>query len=189
MPEWTALAELGEPARQLAASASGAQSFAESLVRAEHHEDAVRFLAYVLPARQGVLWAWSCAKAVTPANAPAPVFESLAATEQWIAQPTDEHRRTAMSAAQKAEVGTPAGAAGLAAFLSGETLAAAGMPLVPPAPFLASKAVAASIMLSAVSSEPENAPMKYRSFLLRGFELAQRTQLWESITNSNGKER
>ena len=187
--EWTAVAGLGEPARQLAASASAAHSFAESLVRHEHHEDAVRFLAHVLPARQAVLWAWSCAKTVTPGNAGAPVFECLAATEQWIAQPTDEHRRTAMSAAQKAEVGTPAGAAGLAAFLSGDTVAAAGMPVGPPAPFLASKAAAASIMLSAVSAEPDKAPAKYRSFLLRGFELAQRTQLWESITSSDGKER
>jgi hypothetical protein len=179
LSEWIAIAGLSGDARQTAAGATDARSLAEKLSRA-HPEDAVRFLAHLLPNREGVLWAWSCAKSAAPGDASALLRASLAATEKWIAQPNDENRRAAMSAAQEAEVGTPAGAAGLAAFLSGESLAPPGAHPVLPAEHLASKAVAASIMLSAVSSEPEKAPAKYREFLMRGFELAQRTHLWES---------
>lgn len=179
MAEWAANAGLSDEAQKLAATASDARSLAETLSRA-HPEDAVRFLAHLFPNRQGVLWAWSCAKTATPADAPAAFRTSLAATEKWIEQPADENRRAALSAAQEALVGTPAGAAGLAAFLSGESLAPSGAKPVPPAEHLASKAVSASIMLSAISHEPEKAQAKYRDFLMRGFELAQRTHLWES---------
>ena len=48
---------------------------------------------------------------------------SLDATEKWIAQPTEENRRAAMSAAEAADVGTAAGCAGVAAFFSGGSLA------------------------------------------------------------------
>ena len=185
--EWAVVASLSGDARQVAADVSDARSFAEKLSRT-HHEDAVRFLAHLLPNRESVLWAWSCAKSILPANASPALRASLATTEKWIAQPSDEHRRAAMSAAQEAQVGTPVGAAGLAAFLSGESLAPAGANPITPAEHLACKAVAASIMLSAVSSEPEKAPAKYRDFLMRGFELAQRIQLWESTAALIGTE-
>src|SRR5581483_10538111 len=113
--EWAAIAGLSEDARRLASDASDARSFAETLAHAQR-EDSVRFLAHLLPNREAVLWAWSCAKSITPADASPALRASLAATEKWIAQPNDEHRRAAMTAAQQAQVGTPAGAAGLAAF-------------------------------------------------------------------------
>src|SRR5262245_54813488 len=141
--EWAAIAELGDEARQLAASASDPRSFADTLAREGHGTDAIRLLAHLLPGREGVLWAWSCAKAGAPDNPPAAWSRSLAATEKWIAQPSDENRRAAMVAAQEAEVGTAAGAAGLAAFLSGDSLAPANAQPVPPAEFLAAKAIAA----------------------------------------------
>jgi hypothetical protein len=180
--EWAAIAELADDARQLAASASDPRSFAETLSRGTYHVDSVRLLAHLLPKREAVLWAWSCAKSSVPANPPAALARSLAATEKWIGQPNDENRRAAMAAAQEAELGTPAGAAGLAAFLSGNSLAPVGAQPVPPAEFLAAKAVAASIMLAAVASEPEKAAAKFGDFLVRGFEVAQRIQLWERIT-------
>jgi hypothetical protein len=87
-----------------------------------------------------------------------------------------------MAAAQEADPATPAGAAGLAAFLSGGSLAPPGAPRVPPAESLAAKAVAASVMLSAISFEPEKAGAKYSEFLFRGFEVAQRILLWERLS-------
>ena len=187
--EWAALAGLEEEARQLAPQASDPRSFASTLASGGRQIDAVRLLAHLLPGREAVLWAWSCAKSCAPANLPALLSASLRATEQWIAQPDDEHRRAAMAAAQEAEVGTPAGAAGLAAFLCGDSLAPAGAQPVAPAEFLSAKAVAASIMLSAVATEPEKAHAKYSDFLLRGFELAQRIQLWERIAGQPGSEK
>ena len=178
--EWAVLAEVGEAGRQLAGPGIDVRTFAESLVRAGHHVDAVRLMAHLLPRREGVLWAWACAKKsgipVTP-----PAASSLAATEKWIAEPSDENRRAAMDAAQKAGTATPEGAAGLAAFLSGGSLAPPGAPAVAPAEPLAAKAVAASVMLSAISLEPEKSGTKYSEFLMRGFEVAQRIHLWERL--------
>jgi hypothetical protein len=186
--EWAKVAKLGDDARQLAGSAPDARSLVEALAGDGHPEDAVRLLAHLLPRREAVLWAWSCARRSAPADADPALTACLGATEKWIAQPTDDHRRAAMTAAQDARVGTPAGAAGLAAFLTGESLAPAGYPAVPPAEFLAAQAVAASVMLSAVSGAPRDTQAKYRDYLVRGFELAQRIQLWERISAPSGKE-
>jgi hypothetical protein len=185
--EWAVVAEVGEEARELAAPAADARSFAESLVRAGHHVDAVRLLAHLLPRRESVLWAWACAKKSGLPATP-PTAASLAATEKWIAQPNDENRRAAMAAAQEADTATPAGAAGLAAFLSGGSLAPPPAPAVPPAEWLAAKAVAASVMLSAISVEPEKAGAKYSEFLMMGFEVAQRIHLWERLSAPEGTE-
>src|SRR3954470_7287571 len=184
--EWAEIAELDADARQLAGPASDARSLAETLARG-HAVDAIRLLAHLLPKREAVLWAWSCAKRAATADCP-PVSASLAATEKWIAQPPDESRRAAMAAAQDAQVGSPAGAAGLAAFLSGDTLAPAGAHTVPPPEFLAAKAVAASVMLAAVANEPQNAETRYHESLVRGFELAQRIHLWERLSAPPQKE-
>jgi hypothetical protein len=186
--EWAKVAKLGDDARQLAGSAPDARSLVEALAGDGHPEDAVRLLAHLLPRREAVLWAWSCAKRSALPDAAPSLATCLGATEKWIAQPTDDHRRAAMTAAQDAKVGTPAGAAGLAAFLTGESLAPAAYPPAPPAEFLAAQAVAASVMLSAVSGAPQDTPAKYKDYLVRGFELAQRIQLWERISSPSGKE-
>jgi hypothetical protein len=184
--EWAAAAELGNGALELAAPAAGVRSFAEALSRAGHRVDAIRLLAHLLPEREAVLWAWVCAKKAAPPAAPPALSASLAATEKWIAQPADDNRRAAMAAAQEAGTATPAGAAGLAAFLSGTSLSPAGAQPVPPPAHLAAKAVAASIILSAISAEPEKAAAKYSDFLARGFEVAQRIQLWERFSGQEG---
>jgi hypothetical protein len=123
--EWAAIAELGDAACKLAAHAPDARALAEALA-AGHQVGAVRLLAHLLPQREAVLWAWACAKRSAPTSAAPAITASLGATEKWIAQPTDEHRRAAMAAAQEAQVATAAGAAGLAAFLSGGSLAPHG---------------------------------------------------------------
>jgi hypothetical protein len=172
LAQWMAIAELPEDARRLADPTAEPRVAIDTLANAGRPADAVRLLAHLLPTREAVLWAWSCAKrSASPAHT-----DSLAATERWIGRPTDENRRAAMSAAENAQLGTAAGAAGLAAFLSGDSLAPAGAPPVPPPDFLAAKAVTASILLSAVA---DPAPAKYRESLVRGLELAQRIHLWE----------
>jgi hypothetical protein len=186
--EWAAIAELSGEACEIAAPAANPHAFAEALAREARHADAVRLLAHLLPNREAVLWAWSCAKGSTSADPPPRFTASLHATEKWIAQPNDDNRRTAMAAAQEAGLGTPAGAAGLAAFLSGASIAPAGAHPVPPAEFQASKAVAAAVMLSAVAAQPEKAPTKYSDFVMRGFEVASRIHLWERITGPSGKD-
>src|ERR1019366_1277634 len=104
---------------------------------------------------------------------------ALDATERWIAQPNDDNRRLAMAAAEKAELGTAAGCAGLATFFSGGSLAPPNAPAVPPGEFLTAKAVSGAVIFAAVAKEPEKAPEKFRAFIAQGLEVTQRIKLWD----------
>ena len=143
------------------------------------YPDAVRFIAHALPKREAVWWAWVCARRAAGENPPPKIKAALDATEKWIAQPNEDNRRLAMAAAQKAELGTAAGCAGLAAFFSGGSLAPPDAPPVPPGEFLAAKAVSGAVIFAAVAKEPEKAPEKFRSFVAQGVEVTNRVKLWE----------
>lgn len=178
LAELCEIAELEDEAKALAAAQQDPRAFIAALVEQERYADAVRLLAHALPTREAVWWAWFCAKRVTGEGPPAPARAALEATERWIAQPTEEHRRPAMELAQRAEIGTPAGCAALAVFFSGGSVAPPDAPPVPPAPYSASKAIAGSVILAAVSKEPEKAPEKFATFIERGMQVADRIQLW-----------
>lgn len=174
-------AELGDEALQLLRSddvRGGPREFLSILTKREMFPEAVRFLAFSLPKRECVWWAWVCARKASGAKPEPPVKTALEATERWIIQPTDDHRRAAMESAQAADVGTPAGCAALAAFFTGGSLAPPNVPPVPPGEFMTAKAVTGSIMLSAVIVEPERAAEKFREFLALGLEVAERITLW-----------
>src|SRR5690349_11369158 len=148
-------AELESPALELVDPARGPREFLAALAEADQHVDAIKFLAHLLPPREAVWWAWMCARGAAGEGASAEVREALAATERWISQPTDAHRRAAMVAGEAAGLDTPAGCAALAAFLSGGSLAPPDLPEVPPPHFGTARAVFGSMVLAAVSTEPE----------------------------------
>jgi hypothetical protein len=141
--------------------------------------DAVRFLAHALPKREAVWWGWMCARRAHGDNAPPKIKTCLAATEKWIAQPTDENRREAMEAAEIADFGTPAGCAGLGAFFSGDSLAPPGAPAVPPGEYLTAKAISGAVIFAAMGGEPEEAPEKFRTFIGQAIDVSKRIKLWE----------
>ena len=105
------VAALGDAARALLREHQAPQEYLSQLMEKGHFEDAVRFLAHALPKREAVWWAWVCARRAADAEPPPKVKASLDATEKWIAQPNDENRRAAMSAAEAADVATAAGCA------------------------------------------------------------------------------
>src|SRR5262249_37155463 len=130
--------------------------------------------AHALPRRDAVRWAHHCAKQVCGPAPPAGTVAALQAAEKWLAEPTENHRRQAMAAAEKAGYGTPAGSAALAAFWSEGSIAPAHVNPVAPAAHLCGVAAAGAVLLAAVASEPEKSPEKFRAFLARGIELANR---------------
>lgn len=151
------------------------------LLERKLHPDAVRFMAHSLPKREAVWWAWMCARRAAGDKAAPAIRASLEATEKWIAHPTDENRRAAMAAAEKADFGTAAGCAGLAAFFSGGSMAPPEAHPVPPGERLTGRMVAVAIMCSAVS-QPEIAPEKYEQFVAQALDVANRIKLWEITT-------
>jgi hypothetical protein len=177
-----AAAELGDEAIALVSPDLKPRAFLDLLMDKEQFPDAVRFLAHCLPKREAVWWSWVCARRFCGPE-PAPKFKTaLDATEKWIAQPNDDNRRVAMKAAEFAGLGTPAGCAGLAAFMSGTSLAPPDLPAVPPGEHLTAKAVAGAVVLAAVSKEPELAGEKFRAFLGQGLDVVGRIKLpgWET---------
>lgn len=173
-------AELSEPARELlrSASISSPGELVQALSGRELHEDAVRLIAHSLPKREAVWWAWVCARRAAGEHPPEEIAASLAATERWIAHPDDANRRTAMEAAEQADLGTPAGCAGLAAFFSGGSIAPPDAPAIPPDEQTFARAVAGSVVLAAVASEPERAAEKFAAFVRQGLDVALRVGVW-----------
>jgi hypothetical protein len=173
------VAELGEEAMALLRPDMHPLDFVALLMEKALYPDAVRFIAHALPKREAVWWGWVCARRAAGDNPQPKVKASLDATEKWIAQPSEDNRRSAMATAQKAELSTAAGCAGLAAFFSGGSLAPPEAPPVPPGEFLAAKAVCGAVIFAAVAKEPEKAPEKFKSFVAQGVEVTNRVKVWE----------
>jgi len=170
--------ELSEEALALYAEHHEPDTYAKALIQHNQHMDTIRLLAHALPRREAVWWAWSCASKVA-GEEPAEVIQAaLNATRDWVADPTDEHSRNAMEKAEQADMGTPAGCAALAAFLSGDSLAPPEIDPVEPSEFVGAKAVAGSIILAAVSQEPEKAEEKYVEFIEEGLGVADKVNLF-----------
>ncbi|MDQ2667567.1 MAG: hypothetical protein M3Z05_16345 [Gemmatimonadota bacterium] len=177
--ELCAVADLGGDATALLAGGVPApRVFVAQLLERDLHADAIRFIAHALPRREAVWWAWVCARKVAGDEPVPAVKAALDATERWIVQPTDEHRRQALHFGEAADFGTPAGCAALAAFMSAGSLAPPHAPPVPPDEFMTAKAVAGSVTLAAVTTEPERAKEKFNEFVKVGLEVADRTRLW-----------
>ena len=176
----SAAAELGEPAMALVRPEMHPREFVALMMENKLYPDAVRFLAHALPKREAVWWGWVCAKRAAGDAPPPPIKIVLAATERWIAQPTDENRRAAMAAAQQAGLDSAAGCAGLAAFFSGPSLAPPELPPVPPGEYLTAKAVSGAVIFAAVGKEPEKAPERFGTFVAQGLDVTRRINLWEA---------
>jgi hypothetical protein len=130
--------------------------------------DAIQFIAHALPKRQAVWWATKCVRQTSETPTPE-AAAALAATEKWIAEPTEEHRKGAMEAGNKADLGTPAGCTGLAAFYS------SGMGIDPKAEFMTAKATAAAVLMAGVAGPPEKIQAHFKDFVAKGMELVNRT--------------
>jgi uncharacterized protein DUF6931 len=173
-----AVADLGDEARTLLDGAPAPKDFLARLVARALHADAVRFLAHALPRRECVWWAWVCARKAAGDAPPQAIKNALDATERWIVQPSEEHRRQALVFGEAADFGTPAGCAALAAFMTSGSLAPPDAPVVPPGEFLTAKAVSGSVTLAAVAGDPDHAVEKFNDFVNLGIEVAERTKLW-----------
>lgn len=174
----SAVAELSDKALALLKPDYHPREYVRLLADNKLFPDAVRFLAHALPKREAVWWGWVCARRADPDPAPA-AKAALAATEAWIAQPTDDNGRTAHAAAKDAGLGTPAGCAGLAAFFSGSSLGPTHIQAIPPGEYLYAKAVSGAVIFAAVATEPEKAPEKFNNSIAQGLEITVKIKLWE----------
>ena len=147
-------------------------SLLSALMAAELWVDAIRFLAYGLPARHAVWWACLCARATIAGGANARQEAALASAEAWVLKPTESNRRAAEACAQEAGYRSAASWAAVAAVWSGGSLAPPDVPAVPPKDGLSSTAVASAIQLAA-TTDPFQVQIRFREFLEWGIDIAR----------------
>jgi hypothetical protein len=130
---------------------------------AEQGPAACGVLACALPPREGVWWGWLSARHATqlPGAPPltATAAAALAAAERWIAQPDEDNRRAAWTAADLAGLDTAAGSAAAAVFFTGGSVAPAGMAFVPPPAGLHCTLAGAAVVSSAASDAEQFAAL------------------------------
>jgi hypothetical protein len=147
------------------------QGFLALLVDAGQIGDAVRFLAFALPIREGVWWA--CV--VVHGNLGQPGESEALCLDRsvsWVYEPTDSRRRACMAAAESANFdGAPAYAA-LAAFWSGGSMAPQNMPDALPDPKLGPIGVGASVLLSITAGDPKLLNERFKTAIVRGVDIA-----------------
>lgn len=170
--------ELSDAARPLLRDDLSPDKFLEALLAKSLVQDAVKFLAHALPKQESVWWACQCIRAANPKAEPK-ALEALAATEKWVADPTDENRRAAMKAGEAAKPETAAGCAALAAFLSGGSLGPPEVAAIPPDERLTGNTASGAIILASVATEPQKAPEKLRGFVDQGLQIAAGTRSWK----------
>lgn len=171
-------AELEPEALALLRAEHSPRGFVDALLQGERPADAIRFLAHLLPRREAIYWAWSVARQALDAEPTPALRAALEGTGRWIAEPGESNRRPMLEIAEAAGLGTPAGCAALAVFLSGGSVAPPELPVVEPDPRAAPKAIAGSIVMAAVTTQPEKAPEKFQSFVAQGIDIGRRVGLW-----------
>ncbi len=156
----------------LLAEGMSPKAFIDKLVGEDLVQEANRFLAHALPKREAVWWACLCARDALPdSDETSETLIKLA--ETWVRKPTDENRRSAMTAAEEAGFDSPASWAAAAAFWSGDSMTPPEMDPVPPNDELTGTAVAAAGLLAAYGGDPVLAPDKFRQYLDKGIDVAQ----------------
>jgi|SRR5579863_2202493 len=173
------VAELSPDAAALRREDTRPLDYIHLLVDNKLYVDAVHFLAHALPKRECVWWAWVCARRSAGEQPPPKIKAALEATERWITQPSDPNRRAAKDAADAAGLDSPAGCAGLAAFLSGGSLSPPEAPPVPPGEYLTAKAAAGAVIFASVGPPAQKAPERFESFIAQGVEVTHKIKLWD----------
>lgn len=167
--------ELGDEAAALLADEQNPREFLDKLIEAGLSQDAIGFLAAALPPREAVWWACLCIGGETDAADAA----ALEAAKTWVADPTEDNRRAAQTAAKATQIKTAAGCAAHAAFMSGGSINDPGMPEVLPPPQLAGRLIGSAVRLTVLQGDPKEMDAGYRHCLELGLAVADGEQRWE----------
>ena len=154
--------------------------FLAALLDYGHDLDALRFLAYAMPKRHAVFWAWLCVKALQPKEPPPLAVKALEAAHKWILDPAEPNRRATEVAYLAAGLEEPAAVVAVAAFWSGGSLAPEGNPVVPPAAHLCAHGAASAVMLAVAKGDPTKAKQAYAQAVAQGVGVAAGKLAWNN---------
>ena len=174
-----------EPALEMVEPSLSIEGLYHEWMSGEQVPSAIRLIAALLPAREGVWWAWVSARFATQmpgGKAPtAAVHDALGAIEQWIVRPTDETCRAAWDAGNAAGLDTPVGLVSMAVFFSGRSIVPPNLPPIPPPPGVISPIVSGVIQVAAAANtDPLQIAPTMVAFAAQGLEIVKRLGGWET---------
>lgn len=138
---------------------------------------ATRFVAQCLPRMEAVRWVAACLAAMPPSDIPARIVAKKA-VNRWLAEPSDPNRRIAYEAGLIVGWASAEGAACMAVFLSGGSIApAAQQQAVPPAPGAFGQAVAGAVLMAAFAE----GPLAFDKRLAAAVEIGEKAAAGEAL--------
>ncbi|MFC6634145.1 DUF6931 family protein [Microbulbifer taiwanensis] len=143
------------------------------LVEAGLYPDAIKLLAHGLPKREAVWWACLAARDIQNPQTDEDNINALLAAETWAKKPSEEARLRCKALGEKTRHKTPASWAATAASWSHGSLAAEGEPAIEAPDHLYAHAVAGSVTLAAVLSDPVDPAKRFARYMQQGLDLAR----------------
>jgi hypothetical protein len=177
-----ASAELDGSELDLLAQHPDPRAFIGALIEQGLFRAAASVVAHALPTREGIFWAWSCAREAAGASPGEGAERCLAAARAWICEPTDAHRREAFALAREDGFASAASMACAAAFCSGGSLVPDNMPPVLPDPRAAARTIRDCVVMAAViGRNADTIEERYRVFLTEGMRITERARALEPL--------
>jgi uncharacterized protein DUF6931 len=180
-------ASVDEETRRALGAVADAPALVRGLLDLGRAAEALRVTACALPPREGIWWAWVAARHAAQATearraqeTPAAQLAGLAATERWVLQPTDAHRRAAWRAAQDAGLDSAVGCVAGAVFFTGGSVTPPNGPHVPPPPGAHVTLAATGVLLAAVATDASRLGEVAGAFAEQGAAVAQRLGGWDA---------
>ncbi len=142
---------LSDDALALLKSSRNVRGYLDELIGQGLSADALAVVARALPKRYVIAWACECMKSALAADAAAADIDraGLALAQQWLADPSEEHRRAAFEFAERDELSSPGAWIAASAGWSGGSLLPRGYDPIPPPDHLPAEAAVAALRLMA----------------------------------------
>jgi hypothetical protein len=159
---------LSDRAKELLAEGMAPAEYLDLLAQNELFPDALRFLAFWLPRPTAVAWGCDCIEQVLAGKLTPLDQKAQDAAKTWSKEPNEKHCRAAEQAAIETDYSGAPGWLALGAFWSGDSLAPADLPPVPPGEALAVEAITAALTMAATNGDSRLVTDRYRTFLNTG---------------------
>lgn len=176
-----ALAGLSDGAISMLAPRRPLRAYAEALANAGLLIDAIRSMAYLLPAAESIRWAAGIVRSMSTARPASLRAAALAAVDAWLEEPDEATRRQAWESAEQAGFEHTESCLAMAVFFSGGSIAPVDQPELPPSENLHAASVAGAVLLAGVERTPEQAPERYQAWFQDALKRADAIRLWDSF--------
>ena len=164
--------ELSDEARPLLEPDLLPEAYLDRLIADALFPDALRFVGAWLPKPEAVRWACHGVQSVLGMQLTPGEQRAFDAALCWAAEPSEENRRRAETAAEQNQFNGPASWLALGAFWTGGSLAPKDLPEVTPPQGLCAQALAAALVLAAARADSRQINEYCCKFVEQGRELA-----------------